>query len=186
MLNHNFKIVGRKLVICSVCNKEKLNFGFNKCSACLRNWKRKNKPSFYLGTCYSEISRRTKTFLKTHPNYYGLEKCTREEFISKFKNDRNFLKQWNIWKENDFKRGFAPSIDRIDSNKGYTLDNLQFLSNIENARKEFGYPVKLKYNDTEVIFDSYQLAANFLKITSGSFSYYAKKGEYKNWKIINL
>ena len=177
---------GRKIIICSNCSKEKIHFGKGMCSACLRNYKRKNKPSFYLGTCYSEISRRVKTPLDTHPNYLGLEKCSREEFINKFQHDEQFLKQWNIWKENNFKRGFAPSIDRIDSSKGYTLDNLQFLSNIENARKEFGFPVKLKSCKDELVFESHALAAKFLKINSGSFHYYFKKGKYKQWVIITL
>ena len=175
-----------KLVTCSSCLKEKYNSGYNMCSACLRNWKRKNKAEFYLGTCYSEITRRTKTFLKTHPNYYGLPKCTREEFINKFKNDSNFLNQWKKWKDSGFKRGSAPSIDRIDSSIGYLIDNLQFLSNIENARKEFGFKIEVT-NGIEILkFDSIVLGGKYFNVHPSSFWYHAKKGKWKEWKITIL
>lgn len=177
---------GRKIVICNSCQKEKMHFGLGKCSACLRNYKRKNKPSFYLGTCYSEISRRTKTFLKTHPNYYGLEKCTRDEFINRFINDVNFLNQWEEWKNSGFKRGSAPSIDRIDSNLGYVINNLQFLSNIENARKEFGYKIELTDGYKILNFDSIALGAKYFNVKHSSFWYYCKKGKWKQWKITIL
>lgn len=176
----------RKTVTCSVCKLDKLNYGYNMCSACLRNWKRKNKPSFYLGTCYSEISRRIKTFLASHPNYYGLSKCTRDEFINKFVNDEQFLYHWNNWRNNNFQRGIAPSIDRIDSNLGYDLDNMQFLSNIENAKKEFSFQVRIIKENKDYIFKSYTLAARFLGTHTSIICDSIKRGFYKEWQIIRL
>jgi hypothetical protein len=154
---------GRKMCICVVCKEEKVHFGFGKCSSCLRNWKRKNKPSFYLGTCYSEISRRIKTFDSKRPNYYGLPKCTRDEFINSFKDDSVFLEHWNNWKLTDFKRGNAPSIDRIDNTKGYTLDNLQWLKHCDNGKKDWAFKMIVDYgSDNELHFESQLAVANYL------------------------
>lgn len=155
--------VSRRNIECKTCKKLSPHFGHGMCSACLRNFKRKTKPSFYLGTCYSELSRRIKTYDPKRPNYYGLDKCTREEFIGAFENDPIFLKNWNNWKETDFKRGNAPSIDRIDNNKGYNLYNLQWLCNSDNGKKDWSYKMILDYkSEEEIHFDSQQELCNYL------------------------
>ena len=74
----------RKKVICKECKVEKEHFGLQMCSPCLRKTKRQTKPSFYLGTQYSEIKRRC-----THPNlkkryYQGRKFCSKQEYIDKF------------------------------------------------------------------------------------------------------
>lgn len=48
----------------------------------------------------------------------------------------NFLKLYNIWILNDFNEKFAPSIDRINSKKGYIDTNLQWLSKSDNSKKK--------------------------------------------------
>lgn len=127
---------GRTKIVCIVCEKEKIHFGLNMCSGCLRCYKRKTKPSFYLGTCYSEIKRRCTTKTEKRPKYYGKKYCTKEEFMNKFLTDKTFLEQYSLWQKSGYKRGSAPSIDRIDNNGDYLLDNLRFVSNIENGIKE--------------------------------------------------
>lgn len=150
MINH-----GRTLIICKICDKEKIHYGLNMCSACIRNYKRKTRPSFYLGTCYSEITRRCKTKTVIRPNYYGKKYCTKEEFVNKFLTNEAFLKQYEIWQKSGFKRGFAPSIDRIDNDGDYTLDNLRFISNIENGIKDRVKKV-YQYNKKRVMVRSYE------------------------------
>ena len=135
--------LGRNLIICEICNKEKLHYGLNKCSACLRNFKRKTRPSFYLGTCYSEITRRCKTFDPIRPNYFGKIRCSREEFLNRFVNDEQFLYHYKKWQENEYNRGYAPSIDRIDNKKDYTLDNIMFISQGENSKKDWQHPTRV-------------------------------------------
>lgn len=126
----------RKTVKCRSCDKEKLHFGLGMCSACLRNHKRKTRPSFYLGTCYSEMSRRVKTYDPKRPNYFGKKKCTREEFINRFIDDNIFLELYKGWQKSNYERGEAPSIDRINDKGDYTLDNLQFIKHRKNAKKD--------------------------------------------------
>jgi hypothetical protein len=165
---------GRKLIICKCCGEEKINFGFGMCSPCLRKWKRQTRPIYYLRTCWGEIKRRStqKVPNRTY-TCYGQEFCTKTEFVDKFLNDPNFLTLYKNWQENNFKRGYAPSIDRIDSSKGYELNNLQFLSNIENTRKESSLPtLVLSIHNDIFIFDSLSDAAKFLKTTSGKLAYH--------------
>lgn len=73
----------------------------------------------------------------------GKELCSKQEFIEWFETSKEeFMVIYNIWKDNNFQRRYAPSIDRINNNKGYSVDNLQWLSNIDNLKKQFSddYP----------------------------------------------
>lgn len=178
--------VGRKKIICNNCLKEKLHFGLGMCSACLRKFKRQTKPSFYLGTCYSEISRRCKTFDSKRPKYYGKIKCAKEEFINKFVDNKQFLNQYQKWQNSGFKRKFAPSVDRIDNNKDYTLDNIQFIQQNLNSKKDWQYKIELSnYNQTFTL-DSQKETAEFLGVSPALISKLFKKFsivEYDNWTL---
>lgn len=46
-----------------------------------------------------------------------------------------FNKLYDGWEKSGFQRKMAPSIDRIDNGRGYTVDNMQWLSQSENSRK---------------------------------------------------
>lgn len=46
-----------------------------------------------------------------------------------------FISLYRIWQDSGFERKLTPSIDRIDSSKGYTLDNIQWLTLSNNCRK---------------------------------------------------
>lgn len=174
----------RKTCICNRCGKDKLHFGLGMCSACLRHTKRETRPSFYLGTCYSEMSRRVKTFDPLRPNYFGKKLCTKEEFIEKFINDKDFLNQYKIWQESNFKRGSSPSIDRIDNDKDYTLDNLRFVSHKINSTKDVIKKVKDSYGN---IFPSQVECANFYKISPATVCKYIKENKtYRGVSFENI
>lgn len=152
----------KTLFKCSRCKKIKKHRGHGMCCPCLRRTKRETKPSYYLGTCYSEISRRVKTKTIQRTRYYGLPKCTKEEFMNKFINDEQFLKLYKGWQDCNFKRGSAPSIDRIDNNKGYLIDNIEFIQNDKNGPKDSGIKLKLFKNGKFVDnFDSLHAVGRF-------------------------
>lgn len=68
----------------------------------------------------------------------GKDICTRADFIdwceSRDVLDR-FGEIWQVWKDSGFENSLSPSIDRIDNSRGYTLDNIQWLSKSSNNIK---------------------------------------------------
>ena len=67
----------------------------------------------------------------------GRDICTQQEFLNWCEETRPiFMKMHKEWEESGFKRKFIPSIDRIDNDGGYALDNIQWLTLSENSAKD--------------------------------------------------
>lgn len=178
---------GRNLIKCDMCDEIKPKGGFNLCSACLRKWKRQTRPIYYLRTCWGEIKRRSTQKVPNREYIcFGQEFCTKEEFIERFLTDPKFLKLYKEWQESGFKRGLAPSIDRIDGNLGYCINNIHFITNIENAQKEFSFKTILKKDNIVLEFDSRTSAGKFLRLESSQICRKLKKyKKYKGWEILD-
>lgn len=69
------------------------------------------------------------------PQYTGLPIADRDEFINWAMGNAEFHKLFAAWLKAGCPRRLAPSIDRIDPNKGYTLDNVRYLPLNENRRR---------------------------------------------------
>jgi len=177
---------GRKTVECSRCKKTKLHFGLGMCSACLRRTKRETKPEFYLGTCYSEMTRRVTRFDPKRPRYFGKEICRKEEFINRFLHDEEFLRLFKGWQDSGFKRRFSPSIDRVDNDKDYTIDNMMFIIHHENSKKDNGKKIKLIKDNEVLIFNTHTEGAKFLKVSPNDFSKYKRLKQCKGWNFEEL
>jgi len=67
--------------------------------------------------------------------YQGKELLPRQEFYNWANNSIKFLDLFNKWTALGYPRTETPSVDRIDSSKGYTLDNMQWLTHSENSAK---------------------------------------------------
>ena len=79
---------------------------------------------------------------------------TKEEFIEWLdKNDTLFKKLYNNWVESNYDKKLSPSIDRIDNDGDYSLDNIQLITVIENIRKT---KAKLTMNQTTKIKELYK------------------------------
>lgn len=66
------------------------------------------------------------------------ELCTREEFIKWCNEKENlniFKKLHEEWKKDNFSRMSTPSINRIDDNKGYSIENIEWVSLRDNIKK---------------------------------------------------
>lgn len=158
---------GRTKITCKLCLKVKLHYGLGMCSSCLRHHKRRTRPRFYLGTQYSEIKRRC-----THPNvdgrnYQGKYFCSKEEFIGKFLNNPEFLNQYELWQKSGFQRKESPSIDRIDNDGDYRIDNLQILRHSDNSAKDCRIPIKVYRNSVFIKeFKSRIEAARYIGVSA--------------------
>lgn len=60
---------------------------------------------------------------------------TQNQFKEFVLNDKNYPIIHQKWAESGYKTRFAPSVDRIDNNSGYSLDNIQIITHHENIMK---------------------------------------------------
>lgn len=77
-------------------------------------------------------------------NSQGKGICSREDFFEwckDFTNLQEFITLYFDWASEGFPLHLSPSVDRINSDKGYTCDNLQWLSFEENCRKNNINPI---------------------------------------------
>ena len=47
--------------------------------------------------------------------------------------EESFDKLYDDWVSSGFDKKLSPSIDRVDTSKGYTLDNMRWLTHSENS-----------------------------------------------------
>lgn len=68
----------------------------------------------------------------------GKELCSKKDFIQwcmQPNNYSSFLVLYERWRKSGYVIRKSPSIDRIDNQKGYLVDNLQWLTQQQNSRK---------------------------------------------------
>lgn len=71
--------------------------------------------------------------LKAHL-YKGKYLLPKEAFYEWAKLNSDFHELFDKYEKNEYDRKIAPSIDRIDSSLGYSLDNMRFITHSENSR----------------------------------------------------
>lgn len=67
--------------------------------------------------------------------YKGKSILSKEEFYKWAENDPMYAILWEQWKNSGYQRKLSPSVDRIDSTKGYVLGNMQWVTHSENSRR---------------------------------------------------
>lgn len=93
-------------------------------------------PKGFLVRVYRNMKSRVTGVTKNKNHLYlGLEILEKDIFYSWSLDDVNFNALFVVWVENGYDRRLTPSIDRIDSKKGYTLDNVQWITFSENCAK---------------------------------------------------
>lgn len=165
-----------KIGNCVTCNRDMPIEAKGQCKNCSYKYRRKYDSTFYLRKCYAGIKQRC-TNPKNHNSkyYYGKEICPLGTFLNRFSNDNVFLEMFKKWQESGFEYRIKPTIDRLDNNKGYTVDNMQILTHIENAKKDCEIPIIGIYrNFFSEWFPSQTYAAKELNLQRSNL-----------WKVIN-
>jgi len=73
---------------------------------------------------------------RNHSGAEGKKLCSRKEFLSWCEKSRGrFEKIHTNWKDSGYERKLAPSIDRIDNDKGYIPSNMRWVTVSENTLK---------------------------------------------------
>jgi hypothetical protein len=67
--------------------------------------------------------------------YKNKSLLSREDFYTWAVNQDSFHKLWAVWINSNHDRKLCPSVDRIDSSKGYTLKNMEWVTHSENSSR---------------------------------------------------
>lgn len=95
----------------------------------------KTKKGFLM-RCYRNMQSRVKGIQKLKAHLYqGKDLLDREEFYKWALADNTFHKLFDEWEELEYQQKFSPSINRIDSDYGYVLSNMEWLTHSENSRR---------------------------------------------------
>ena len=66
--------------------------------------------------------------------YEGKTLLPKEDFYKWANNSEIFHSLFDIWEQSNYDRKLTPSVDRVDSNKGYELGNMRWVTHSENSR----------------------------------------------------
>jgi len=83
--------------------------------------------------------------------YVGKPILPKDVFMQWARNHPDFLTLYKRYVMNDFERRLAPSINRINSKKGYTLDNMEWMTSGQNSGLS-GTVIKMKNAERKVIY----------------------------------
>lgn len=129
--------------LCNICKelKSKALFPLHRkiCITC-RNFKKSNSFKARNKTLSGKLKNTYKKIKDRCGKYEGYEHVTcdftLDEFINFGLNNKTYLKLFRAWVKSDYQYAITPSVDRIDSKKNYTLDNIQFLTHRDNSTKD--------------------------------------------------
>jgi|32_taG_2_1085360.scaffolds.fasta_scaffold84018_2 hypothetical protein len=92
-------------------------------------------PNGYLMRKYRNMKSRVNGIQKLkHHLYLGKELLSKEEFYEWANSSTEFISLFNNYVNSGYDMKLAPTVDRIDSQRGYTIDNMRWLTHSENSR----------------------------------------------------
>lgn len=94
-------------------------------------------PRGFLMRLYRNMQSRVNGVQKKKSHLYkGKELLSREDFYlwAFYGSERQFFNMFEEYENSGYDRKLAPTVDRIDSSKGYTLGNMRWLTHSENSR----------------------------------------------------
>jgi hypothetical protein len=136
----NFSQVGKALAIDRhqvphILNRHQvpLRGPFNGTKAEWAKLYEKTPKGFLMRTYRNMQSRVTGIQKKKAHLYLGLPILDREDFYAWAWDNTAFWRLYKQWAATDYDRKLSPSINRIDTTKGYTLDNIEWLTHSVNS-----------------------------------------------------
>ncbi len=90
----------------------------------------------FLMRLYRNMQSRIEGVHRTKAHLYtGLNLLEREVFYCWALESIEFHTLWASWVDSGYNRKLTPSVDRVDSSKGYYLDNMEWVTHSENSRR---------------------------------------------------
>jgi hypothetical protein len=65
----------------------------------------------------------------------GKELLPKDDFYNWAMANKDFHRLWNVWVKSGYERKLCPSVDRIESAIGYTIENMQFVTFSVNCKR---------------------------------------------------
>lgn len=95
---------------------------------------RKATINRFLGNLYSGMKERVSGRKTKRPDLYkGKPLIPKDAFMIWAKNHPDFFSLYKRWASCNFDRKLTPTINRIDSSKGYVLGNIEWMTNSQNC-----------------------------------------------------
>jgi hypothetical protein len=92
-------------------------------------------PNGFLMRLYRNMKSRVTGVQKLKAHLYkGKELLPRDLFYNWSKSNETFWSLFEIWIASGCDRKLTPTVNRIDSKRGYTLDNMEWITHSENSR----------------------------------------------------
>lgn len=103
-------------------------------NSCTRKYE-KTKSGF-LVRLYRNMKSRIEgiQYLKAHL-YQNKELLDKESFYSWANSQEAFHNLFDVWEHSRYDRKLTPSVDRKESSRGYTIDNMEWVTHSENSRR---------------------------------------------------
>lgn len=127
----------RKKANCIQCSRYMAIKANDMCPNCWSKYRAEHEPLFYLRRIYAQIRNRcSDPGHRSAKSYYGKSFCPRAVFLCRFGDDPEFLRLYKQWQLSGFSHSLSPSVDRINNQEGYTLENMQIMTLGENSCKD--------------------------------------------------
>jgi len=90
----------------------------------------------FLVRCYRNMKSRINGVQKAKFHLYeGKQLMDKLEFYNYSLSNDTFHFLFDVWERSEYDRKLTPSLDRVDSSKGYSLDNIEWVTHSENSRR---------------------------------------------------
>ena len=95
----------------------------------------KTKNGFLMRLYRNMNSRINGVQKQKHHLYKGKYLLPKDVFYTWAKSSSEFHSLFANWEQSGYERKLSPSVDRIDSSRGYHLDNIEWVTHSENSRR---------------------------------------------------
>lgn len=104
-------------------------------------------PRGFLMRAYRNMKSRVEGVQKVKFHLYqGKTLLSKEDFLDWSIDHPTFKVLFSEWVESEYNRKLTPSVDRIDSSKGYELDNMEWVTHsVNSSRGSISKQRKLKH-----------------------------------------
>lgn len=119
-------------------------------------------------------------------HYKGMDYLTIIEWVNFCNKNKEILnKMWEIYINSNKNLKYAISVDRINNNEGYRVDNIQFVIHGFNSWKSAIHPVEVTFRDKSYFFMSCEEGSRYFKLNPRALGECFRQSKYcnKNYKI---